>query len=177
MRRIRPAPPRPEEIRAELDQMVASRAFQDDRPLARTLTALIEQALASPGRDEKTQASPSELPALRDRLAEYYKAAGERSRVRIEILEGSGEPVFFRYAAGDLMKSPTPAMKALAREAGLAERRRKWWPIALLVLITLLMAVLVVLSFRQPRARLALSSEGLAAPQAQVSEVGRDSAA
>jgi TolB-like protein/cytochrome c-type biogenesis protein CcmH/NrfG len=120
--------PSPEQVGAELDRLLASPEFQSNQRLAAFLSHVIRKALAErsdeikeatigievfgrqPGYDTRSDAIVrTEARRLREKLAQYYGAAGRHATVRIEIPKGSYVPQFHAEAPAS---TPEPATTA-----------------------------------------------------------------
>ena len=107
--------PQPDEVRAELDRLLASEAFAASARLQRFLRYVVEQALAGKGDelkeysigtsvfDRDEQYDPRidsivrvEAGRLRSKLDEYYNGAGRPDDVVIRIPRGTYAPLFER---------------------------------------------------------------------------------
>lgn len=117
--------PTPEEIRAQLDRITASRSFVAAPRQARFLRFIVERTLAGHGDrlkefavgvevfDRGAQFDPRvdsivrvEASRLRTRLDDYYRGAGATDPVRISLGKGAYAPHFAR---------PAPAPAAIGR--------------------------------------------------------------
>jgi TolB-like protein/tetratricopeptide (TPR) repeat protein len=124
------APPSEQEIRAELERVLASSIFSQSDRLARFLRFTVEHALAGKGDslkeyvigvsvyDRKPPYHPSqdsivrtEARRLRTKLKEYYEAEGSNSSVFIYYRLGNYAPTF-RRASPQLEVSEEPPLPA-----------------------------------------------------------------
>ncbi len=128
----------PEEVRAEMEALLASSVFERSERLRRFLRYVCERTLQGEGArlneyligtevfDRGADYSPNEdsvvrrqAHALRQKLQEYYTAEGQHSPVRIELPVGKYVPVFRR--SGPSEAPPVPGRPArLAAAAVLA---------------------------------------------------------
>jgi TolB-like protein len=126
--------PTPDDVRAELERVLASGSFASTSRLSRFLRFVVERSLAGEAErlkeyvigvevfDRDEQYDPRidsivrvEAGRLRAKLDEYYRGAGESDPVAIVIEKGSYAPVFLRRAeasgvAADVPSATTAAM-------------------------------------------------------------------
>lgn len=158
----RAKPPAPEDIRAELERVLASRSFEAAGRSSEFLRFVVEQHLAGAADRLKgytiaievfrrppefdAQSDPLvrvEAGRLRRRLLEYYAAEGHANPLRIELPRGGYAPQF-RYATplestGNFTPAaPTPPGRRLRRRVRAAAA----------VLIIALLAALLVTQYR-----------------------------
>ena len=114
----RPHPISPNEVRAELQTILASRIFATADRMKRFLRLVVEQTLQGKGDDLNESTIGMEVydrvedfdprvhsivrvdaVRLRSKLREFYELEGKGDRVRIEIPKGSYKPVFSRQRA------------------------------------------------------------------------------
>ena len=136
--------PQPDEVRAELDRLLASEAFAASARLQRFLRYVVEQALAGKGDelkeysigtsvfDRDEQYDPRidsivrvEAGRLRSKLDEYYNGAGRPDDVVIRIPRGTYAPLFERRVT-EQSAAPATGTSPVSRPSPL------WRPIALL---------------------------------------------
>ena len=133
-----PAKPSPEAIRAQLDKIVASRAFAAAERPGRFLRFIVEQALAgnqlketllgvevfgrNPSYDPRLDGVVRvEAVKLRSRLKDYYQTEGAPDPVRIDLPKGGYLPCF-----ETLPSQPAEPVEPIERVAA-APPRRAWW--------------------------------------------------
>jgi adenylate cyclase len=156
--------PTPDEVRAELERVLASGSFAGTSRLSRFLRFVVEQSLAGEAerlkeyvigvevfdRDERYDPRIDsivrvEAGRLRARLDEYYRGAGAIDVVAIVLEKGSYAPAFVRRAdapAVPLAAPPGPALAAGAVRvpASVATRRR----LAIAAIVVVIVAALAV---------------------------------
>jgi len=126
------------EIRAELDRIIASTPFHASERLRRFLIYIVEQYLAGKGGQLKESLLAMEVfgrdssydphvdavvrveaRRLRDKLAEYYAAAGKESALVISVPKGSYAPTFTPrpavMPAGPPPATPSPVRRLATR--------------------------------------------------------------
>jgi TolB-like protein len=155
--------PTPEEIRTQLDRVLASEPFASATRLRRFLRHVVERSLARDAEQLKEYAigvavfdrdehyDPRvdsivrvEAGRLRTKLDEYYRGAGAADPVRIRVPRGGYAPVFARGQDG--VAAPVATFAApVAAAATTAPRRRAvgWLPaLALAAVVIVLTGVL-----------------------------------
>jgi adenylate cyclase len=158
-----PTQPTPDEIRAQLDRLLASAVFATTARLRRFLRYVVERSLAGEGdqlkeyaigvavfdRDEHYDPRIDsivrvEAGRLRTKIDEYYNAAGGEDTVRIRIPRGGYAPVFERGQR--TIAAPVTAVAAPGRAVGAAAPARRlaaWRPaLTLVAIVTVLTLVL-----------------------------------
>jgi len=135
------AKPSPEAVRAQLDKILASRAFAGAGRPGRFLRFIVEQALAGhqlketlvgvevfgrkPGYDPRLDGVVRvEAVKLRSRLKDYYETEGAASPVRIDLPKGGYLPCF--EALLDPPAGPMEPLEPIEKVAA-APPRRAWW--------------------------------------------------
>ena len=162
----------PAEVRAALEQVLASPSFVNAGRLSRMLRFVVERALDGQGDqlkeyllgvevfDRPTDYDPRldsivrvEARRLRAKLAEYYAAEGAGDGLLIRLAKGGYAPTFVRAAAAEPPSEPVGRSR-LAWAAGLgalalvAVAAQVWrWPTAVPVASTVPVASVAVLPF------------------------------
>ena len=132
----------PDEVRGQLDRLLASAAFAGSARLSRFLRYVVERTLAGEGdrlkeyavgvdvfdRDEAYDPRLDSLVRveagrLRTKLSEYYAAAGTADPVIIRMPRGSYAPVFEPRASAPPI-APEGAVPGARLSTGMAGRRR-----------------------------------------------------
>ena len=146
--------PQPDEVRAELDRLLASEAFAASARLQRFLRHVVEQALAGKGDelkeysigtsvfDRDEQYDPRidsivrvEAGRLRSKLDEYYNGAGQSDDVVIRIPRGTYAPLFERRVT-EQSATPATATSPVSRPSPL------WRPAIALLLAAVVAAAI-----------------------------------
>jgi TolB-like protein len=167
------AKPSPEAVRAQLDKILASRAFAGAERPGRFLRFIVEQALVgnqlketllgvevfgrNPAYDPRLDGVVRvEAVKLRSRLKEYYETEGAADRVRIDLPKGGYLPCFEA-----LPDQPVELIETSAAPPS----RRVWWTdwrvIAPLLALVVLMAG-YLLARRSPHRPAAPDSSSIA---------------
>jgi TolB-like protein len=158
-----PTPPTPDEIRAQLDRLLASAVFATTARLRRFLRYVVERSLAGEGdqlkeyaigvavfdRDEHYDPRIDsivrvEAGRLRTKIDEHYNGAGAEDGVRIRIPRGGYAPVFERrqraVAPPVAVEAPVSAVGAAAPGRRFAAWRPAFAPLAIVTVLTLVLA-------------------------------------
>jgi TolB-like protein len=172
--------PAPEDVRAELERILASRSFESAGRSSEFLRFVVEQHLAGAADRLKgytiaievfrrppefdAQSDPLvrvEAGRLRRRLLEYYAAEGHSDPLRIELPRGGYAPQFRRATPLESTGTLTPAAPPRGRRW---RRRVRAFAGSLLIL---LLAALVVMQYRnrEPTEEAAASADALALPK------------
>ena len=136
--------PTPEEVRAQLERLLASEALAASSRLRRFLSFIVERTLDGEGQklkeyavgievfDRDDQYDPRidsivrvEAGRLRARLDEYYRQAGLADAVIVRIPRGGYVPVFERRPAASVPASASNGSGAPERTPG--RRDGRWW--------------------------------------------------
>jgi len=147
--------PTPDEVRAELERVLASGSFAGTSRLSRFLRFVVERSLAGEAErlkeyvigvevfDRGAQYDPRidsivrvEAGRLRAKLDEYYRGAGASDPVAIRLEKGSYAPELVRRAA-----SASPSAEAPAAHASSLVLRQR---LAFVAIVAAIVAVLVV---------------------------------
>jgi TolB-like protein len=160
--------PSAEEIRQELEQVLASPDFVASDRLKRFLRFVVEEALA--GRADRLQAYPIALEVLgrdagfdpqtdpvvrmeagrlRGRLERYYLGAGRSEPVRIDIPKGGYAPTFTWQRDGKRTRA-MPAFLAPWRRLQRRWQGRHWLAFGALALVGVIYLATAVLRFERP---------------------------
>jgi TolB-like protein len=153
-------PPTPDEVRAELERVLASASFAGTSRLSRFLRFVVERSLAGEAerlkeyvigvevfdRDERYDPRIDsivrvEAGRLRAKLDEYYRGAGARDAVAIRLEKGSYAPEFVRRADPGASTAAEPPAPNVLHEPARATTRHRFAIAAILVVIV---AALVV---------------------------------
>lgn len=135
--------PTDEEVRTQLDRLLASETLGGSARLRRFLSFIVERALAGEGQQLKEYTVGIEVfdrghdydpridsivrveaGRLRSRLDEYYRGIGAGDAVVVRIPRGGYTPVFESRAAASTVASSSPA---LAGGPSVSGRRGVWW--------------------------------------------------
>ncbi|HZF30084.1 MAG TPA: hypothetical protein VE907_13270 [Gammaproteobacteria bacterium] len=175
----RATPPAPEDVRAELERVLASRSFEPAGRSSEFLRFVVEQHLAGAADRLKgytiaievfrrppefdAQSDPLvrvEAGRLRRRLLEYYAAEGHANPLRIELPRGGYAPQFRHATPLESTGTLTPAAPKRGRRW-----RRRVRSVAGIVTIVLLAALVVTQYRREPIREAAASADALALPK------------
>ena len=171
--------PSAQDVRAELERILASRCFQQAGRASHFLRFVVEATLTGGGRRLKGYTigvevfgRPADFDAqsdalvrveagrLRRRLVEYYAGEGADSRVRIELPRGS-YAVACRYARADEHASGGRTLHAAAAHAAASPPSFRVWRRAAVALGALLLAAVGVIAWQQAALRDALSAQSV----------------
>jgi len=141
--------PSPEDIRSELDRILASSGFANAERMARFLRYVVERTIAGESEQIKEYAigvdvfgrsadyDPRldsivrvEARRLRSKLDEYYAADGRTDGVLISIRRGTYVPLFERKDSSTVAHAP-----ADERSPGPIDRPRSWRPAVAVALV------------------------------------------
>jgi TolB-like protein len=156
------------EVRAQLEQILASRCFEQAQRASRFLRYVVEQTLAGHGErlkgytiaveafdrapDFDAQSDPLvrvEAGRLRRRLIEYYATEGQDAAVRIELPRG-GYSVAWTYARrNDVNGTLATAPAAHGPPAAQARSRRRWRRIRTLILAAAILIAFGIIVLQQ----------------------------
>jgi TolB-like protein len=135
--------PTEEDVRTQLERLLASETFAGSTRLRRFLSFIVERTLAGEGQHLKEYTVGIEVfdrgegydpridsivrveaGRLRSRLDEYYRRAGAGDAVIVRIPRGGYTPVFERRTTASTMASVSPAPGGVPSGSG---RRGVWW--------------------------------------------------
>ena len=153
-----PAKPSPESVRAQLDKILASRAFAGAERPGRFLRFVVEQALAgnqlketllgvevfgrNPSYDPRLDGVVRvEAVKLRSRLKDYYETEGAADPVRIDLPKGGYLPCFEALPSRPAVPPIETPIETTQKAA--APLRRAWWTDWRLVAPPLAVALLI----------------------------------
>jgi adenylate cyclase len=153
--------PAEDDVRAQLERVLASEGFAGSGRLSRLLRYLVERTLAGEAEALKEYAVGSdvfdrgadydprldsivrvEARRLRAKLDEYYRGPGVNDPITIEVPRGSYVPVFAR--AGALRPAETPSAEELPTEATASARpasTTRYWALAGFGLVAVVVAL------------------------------------
>lgn len=157
--------PTPEEVRAQLERLLASEALATSSRLRRFLTFVVERTLEGEGQklkeyavgievfDRDDQYDPRidsivrvEAGRLRARLDEYYGHAGLADAVIVRIPRGGYMPVFERRPAASTADATSNGSGVGERASG--GRGRRWWPVLAAITTSTVLLVSVTVWLR-----------------------------
>jgi TolB-like protein len=152
--------PTPDDVRAELERVLASASFAGTSRLSRFLRFVVERSLAGEAerlkeyvigvevfdRDERYDPRIDsivrvEAGRLRAKLDEYYRGDGARDWVAIRLEKGSYAPEFVRRADPVAQAASVPPATEAAHESARATTRHRFAIAAILVLIVVALVV------------------------------------